>query len=103
MPPLKPCLVIANAYPAAQATFKKTLIMTKDSNIEIWNLDGSHIQQHGSSCVMWISPMGKDPILLHASARKSIVLFGVANLMTGKLLHITSTIFNAETFLEFIK
>jgi hypothetical protein len=77
--------------------------MAQDPNIEMWSLDECHFQQHGSRCVMWVPPEEKDPVLLHAPTRKSMALFGAVNLMTGKLVHTVSTIFNAETFLDFLK
>jgi transposase len=77
--------------------------MAQDPNIEMWSLDECHFQQHGSRCVMWVPPEEKDPVLLHAPTRKSMALFGAVNLMTGRLVHTVSTIFNAETFLDFLK
>jgi len=70
---------------------------------EIWSLDECHFQQHGSRCVMWVPPEQKDPVVLHAPTKKSISLFGAVNLSSGKLLHSISSVFNAETFFEFLK
>jgi transposase len=52
---------------------------------------------------MWVPPEDKDPILLHAPTRKSISLFGAASAETGELVTMMTNIFNAETFLNFLK
>ncbi|MCH8234011.1 MAG: IS630 family transposase [Bacteroidetes bacterium] len=78
-------------------------MMAKDPKIDIWSLDECHFQQHGTRCTMWVPPEEKDPILLHPPTRKSMALFGAVNLMTGKLVHTANPIFNAETFLAFLK
>ena len=70
---------------------------------EIWSLDECHFQQHGSRCIMWVPPEQKDPVVLHAPTKKSISLFGAVNLSSGKMLHSMSPVFNAETFLKFLK
>ena len=60
-------------------------------------------QQHGSRCKMWIPPEDKDPVVKHAPTRKSISLFGAVYATTGKMVSMTTMIFNAETFLSFLK
>jgi transposase len=52
---------------------------------------------------MWIPPEEKDPILCHAPTRKSIALFGAVQANTGQMVSMMTSIFNAETFLEFLK
>jgi hypothetical protein len=52
---------------------------------------------------MWIPPEAKDPILLHVPTRKSIALFGAVQANTGQIVSMMTSIFNAETFLEFLK
>ena len=52
---------------------------------------------------MWIPPEEKDPILLHAPTRKSMSLFGAVSSKTGELVCMDAGIFNAETFLLFLK
>lgn len=59
--------------------------------------------QHGTRCRMWIPPEEKDPVLLHAPTRKSIALFGAVQANTGQMVSMMTSIFNAETFLEFLK
>ena len=70
---------------------------------DIWFEDECHFQQHGTRCRMWVPPEETDPILLHAPTRKSISLFGAVCADTGQMLSMTATIFNAETFLSFLK
>ena len=76
--------------------------MAKDKHIEMWSLDECHFQQHGSRCAMWIPPEDKDPTVMHAPTRKSMALFGAVNIQSGKFLHMTSSVFNAVTFGEFL-
>jgi len=52
---------------------------------------------------MWIPPETKDPVLKHASTRKSVACFGAVNVRTGKLLRFLCDKFNAETFKDFLK
>lgn len=52
---------------------------------------------------MWVPPEDKDPILLHAPTRKSISCFGAVNLRTGKFVHYMCSVFNAETFRDFLR
>lgn len=52
---------------------------------------------------MWIPPEDKDPVLRHAPTRKSIALFGAANLRSGKLVTMFATPFNAESFSVFLR
>lgn len=77
--------------------------MAKNKKNDIRFLDECHFQQHGSRCRMWIPPEEKDPILLHAPTRKSIALFGAVRANTGQIVTQMSKIFNAETFLKFLK
>ena len=77
--------------------------MAKNKRNDIRFLDECHFQQHGSRCRMWIPPEEKDPILLHAPTKKSISLFGSVTANTGEIVTQMSKIFNAETFLIFLK
>ena len=52
---------------------------------------------------MWVAPEIKDPVLQHASTRKSVACFGAANLGNGILVQQFCQIFNAETFLQFLR
>lgn len=52
---------------------------------------------------MWIPPEEKDPVLQHAPTRKSIALFGAVQANSGQMVSMMTSIFNAETFLEFLK
>ena len=82
---------------------KKLRPIANDARNDIWFEDECHFQQHGTRCRMWIPPEEKDPILLHAPTRKSIALFGAVQANTGQLVSLMTPIFNAETFLEFMK
>lgn len=52
---------------------------------------------------MWIPPEEKDPVLLHAPTRKSVACFGAVNVRTGTLVTSFESLFNAESFLHFLK
>jgi len=52
---------------------------------------------------MWIPPEDKDPVVIHASTRKSIACFGAVSLQSGKFICALSPIFNAVTFEMFLK
>ena len=52
---------------------------------------------------MWVPPEIKDPIVLHAPTRKSVACFGAVNLSTGKFVRAMCSLFNAETFQQFLK
>jgi transposase len=52
---------------------------------------------------MWVPPEEEDPIIQHASTRKSMALFGAVSAATGQLVTMDAAIFNAETFLLFLK
>lgn len=77
--------------------------MAKNIKIDIWFEDECHFQQHGSRCRMWIPPEQKDPIVLHAPTRKSVALFGAVSQFNGLFVSKTAPIFNAQTFLRFLK
>jgi transposase len=77
--------------------------MAYNKSYDILFEDECHFQQHGSRCRMWFPPEDKDPILLHAPTKKSISLFGVANSNTGQLTSMITKVFNAQTFLRFLK
>lgn len=52
---------------------------------------------------MWVPPEIKDPILRHAPTRRSIACFGAVSLDSGQFVRMMSPIFNAVTFLAFLK
>ncbi|MDA1073640.1 MAG: IS630 family transposase [Proteobacteria bacterium] len=66
-------------------------------------MDECHFQQHGSRCRMWVAPEIKDPILQHASTRKSVACFGAVNLGNGQFVRMMCPVFNAATFQRFLK
>jgi transposase len=82
---------------------KKLRKVIKARGNDIWFEDECHFQQHGTRCRMWIPPEEKDPVLRHAPTRKSIALFGGVCANTGQMVSRMTPIFNAETFLEFLK
>jgi len=82
---------------------KKLRPVKKDERNDIWFEDECHCQQHGTRCRMWVPPEEKDPVLLHAPTRKSIALFGEVQANTGQIVSMMTSIFNAETVLEFLK
>lgn len=52
---------------------------------------------------MWIPPEDKDPVVMHASTRKSIACFGAVSLHSGKFIRTISPKFDAATFETFLK
>ena len=52
---------------------------------------------------MWVPPQIKDPVLFHAPTRKSVACFGAVSLSTGKFVRAMCSVFNAETFQQFLK
>jgi len=75
-----------------------------DPEIDLWATDEVHFQQYGSSCLMWVPPEEKDPVLLHHPTHKNIGYFGAVRLRDGKLVFRKETEkFNAMTFFEFLK
>lgn len=82
---------------------KKLRRVLKNKKNDIWFEDECHFQQHGTRCRMWVPPEEKDPIVYHAPTRKSIALFGAVASNNGKMITMSATIFNAETFLLFLK
>lgn len=68
----------------------------------MWFADECHFQQHGSRCVMWIPPENSDPVLFHAPTRKSVAVFGAVCPADGRLVTLSLTPFNAETFKAFL-
>jgi transposase len=52
---------------------------------------------------LWVPPEEKDPIIRHAPTRKSMALFGAVSADTGEMVTMDTTIFNAETFLQFLQ
>ena len=70
---------------------------------DIWYEDECHFQQHGTRCRLWVPPEEKDPIIQHAPTRKSMALFGAVSAGTGEMVTMDATIFNAETFLQFLQ
>jgi transposase len=52
---------------------------------------------------MWVPPEVKDPVLMHASTRKSVACFGAVSLSTGKFVRAMCEKFDAVTFERFLK
>ena len=52
---------------------------------------------------MWVPPEDKDPVVLHAPTRKSLALLGAVRPSDGLLVTRHAPIFNAQTFLDFLK
>jgi len=52
---------------------------------------------------MWVPPEVKEPVVFHESNRKKVSLFGSVNTHNGNFCYMFSDIFNAETFLEYLK
>jgi len=50
-----------------------------------------------------VPPEEKDPIIRHVPTRKSMALFGAVSAGTGEMVTMDATIFNAETFLQFLQ
>lgn len=44
-----------------------------------------------------------DPLLLHAHTRRSVACFGAVNLRTGPFVRRICSVFNAQTFLRFLR
>jgi len=82
---------------------KKLRRLARDVSLDLWSLDECHFQQHGTRCVMWVSPEDADPVLLHAPTRKSIALFGAVNLRHGQLVTQFDPKFDAVTFKKFLQ
>lgn len=51
---------------------------------------------------MWVPPEDKDPIVLHAPARKSMGIFGAVRAADGKMITALAPTFNAATFKQFL-
>ncbi|MBC8752679.1 hypothetical protein OKW42_006213 [Paraburkholderia sp. WC7.3d] len=77
--------------------------MAKRDDAESWSLDERHFQQHGSRCRMGVAPEVRDPVLMHAPTRKSVACFGAVSLSTGRFVWQVCPVFNAETFLSFLR
>jgi hypothetical protein len=52
---------------------------------------------------MWIPSEIKDPIVQHASTRRSVAFFGAVSLSKGQFVRMMCEVFNAETFLSLLK
>jgi transposase len=52
---------------------------------------------------MWVPPEIKDPVLLHASTRKSVACYGAVSVRTGQFLRSLCPTFNVVTFETFLK
>jgi transposase len=52
---------------------------------------------------MWVPPEVKDPVLMHASTRKSVACFGAVSLRSGKFIRAMCEKFDAVTFEGFLK
>lgn len=52
---------------------------------------------------MWIPPENTNPIVFHAPTRKSIGIYGVVRIKDGRLITDEKNMFDANTFLSFLK
>lgn len=52
---------------------------------------------------MWVPPEEDDPVVYHEPTRRSISLFGAVNLRSGRLLTMTTSPFDAESFEAFLR
>ncbi|SOE68973.1 DDE superfamily endonuclease [Burkholderia sp. D7] len=52
---------------------------------------------------MWVAPEVRDPVLMHAPTRKSVACFGAVSLSTGRFVWQVCPVFNAETFVSFLR
>lgn len=73
----------------------------KDLNIQVWTMDEAHFQRHTSLMRMW-SPKGHQPQIASASTREKVGFFGAIDLKSGRLLTKEASVFNADTFYDFI-
>ncbi len=73
-----------------------------DPNVQLWCEDEVHFQRHSSLIRMW-APKGQQPHVLSASTRQKVGYFGALNLKTGCLLTKEASVFNAETFGDFLR
>ena len=69
--------------------------------MQLWAEDEVHFQRHTTLTRMW-SLKGKQPHVISASTRQKVGLFGAINLKTGRLLTKETSVFNADTFGDFL-
>lgn len=82
---------------------KKLRRILKQRNVELCFEDECHFQQHGTRCNMWIPPENVDPTVLQAPTRKSVAVFGAVFPEGGRFASMIYPVFNAESFLCFLK
>ena len=68
----------------------------------MWFEDECHFQQHGSRCTMWVPPEDKDPVIMHASTRKKVGVFGAVCISNGRLVTQQDDQFDANSFQAFL-
>ncbi len=73
-----------------------------DPNIQLWCEDEVHFQRHSSLIRMWASKE-QQPHVLSASTRQKVGYFGALNLKTGSLFTKEASVFNGETFGDFLR
>jgi hypothetical protein len=77
--------------------------MINDPDLDVWFLDEVLSHLHGSSCRMWVPPESKQPQMLFHPTRRSIGFFGAVRPRDGRFAFmICPTMFNAETFSDFL-
>lgn len=94
---------VAQADPLKVAAVKKLRRLAKRRDVELWNLDECHFQQHGTRTRMWVAPEIRDPVLLHAPTRKSMACFGAVSLSSGRFVRMLAPKFNPVSFELFLK
>ncbi|MGH9818235.1 MAG: IS630 family transposase, partial [Candidatus Acidiferrales bacterium] len=77
--------------------------LARRRDVELWNLDECHFQQHGTRTRMWVPAEIRDPVVLHAPTRKSMACFGAVSLSSGKFVRMLAPKFNTATFEAFLK
>lgn len=73
----------------------------KDPAIEIWAEDEVHFQRTSSLIRTW-APIGEQPRVLSPATKQKIGFFGAISLKTGQLLTQEDSVFNTETFRNFL-
>ncbi|RLE07184.1 hypothetical protein DRJ00_08575, partial [Candidatus Aerophobetes bacterium] len=73
-----------------------------DPHIELWAEDEVHFQRHSSITRMW-SLRGHQPQIISASTREKVGFLGALNVKTGQLITKRASVFNAESFGDFLQ
>src|SRR3989338_1591688 len=85
-----------------RSNIKKLKRLVKKAKFDVWFEDECHFQQHGSRCAMWVPPEDKDPVIMHASTRKKVGVFGAVCVGDGRLVTQQDIQFDASSFQTFL-